>query len=197
MLKNIEAVMNRLRRVHQGGKFLQIIGLALLAGCQSSLAATLNQPAGPPPGTTMICESERSIGFRWVKGQWKSTDFIADRYLIAKRAVRPAGQEKGGCQGMSAAALIDRPGGEARLSGCYAIGRAEEKPEAAREQVCSERLSRENGRWVVRAIACDRFIFRPDGWFHRTSLHDDLADRPQDDRKDPMSVTVGHCRTVR
>jgi len=197
MLKNIAVVMHRFRRVLQGGKLLQIIGIALLASCQGSLAGTSNQPAGLPPGTTMICESEQSIGFRWVKGKWKSTDFIADRYIIAKRAAMKSGQEKGGCQGMSTAALIDRQNGEARLSGCYAIRRAEESLKAAREQVCSERLRRENGRWLVRAIVCDRFAFRPDGWFHRTSLHDDLTDRPQDDRKDPMSVTVGHCRTVR
>jgi hypothetical protein len=145
----------------------------------------------------MTCESEQSIGFRWVKGQWKSTDFIADRYVIVKRAARPDGRQKAGCQGMSAAAVIDRQSGEARLSGCYAIRRAEEGPEAAREQLCSERLRRENGRWLVRAIVCDRFAFRPDGWFHRTSLHDDLTDRPQDDSKNPLSVSVGHCRTLR
>jgi hypothetical protein len=189
--------MNRCRQILPGRKILQAAGFTLLVSCQGGLAAAESQPAGLSPGTTMTCESEQSIGFRWVKGQWKSTDFIADRYVIVKRSARQAGREKGGCLGMSAAVLVDRQSGEARLSGCYAIRRAEEGPESAREYLCSERLRRENGRWLVRAIVCDRFAFRPDGWFHRTSLHDDLTDRPQDDSKNPLSVSVGHCRTLR
>lgn len=189
--------MDRSRQVLSVAKILQAAGLSLLVGCQGGPAVAGSQPAGLPPGTTITCESEQSIGFRWVKGQWKSTDFIADRYVIVKKAARQAGPEKGGCQGMSVAVAVDRQSGEARLPGCYAIRRAGEGPETAGEQVCSERLRRVDGRWLVKAIVCDRFAFRPDGWFHRTSLHDDLTDRPQDDRKDPMSVSVGHCRTVR
>jgi len=43
-------------------------------------------PAGMAAGTKMVCESEQSIGFRWIKGNWKSTDFVPGRYIVEKLA---------------------------------------------------------------------------------------------------------------
>lgn len=174
---------------------LQSLGIFLFLASHGYFALAQEQPTGLPPGAAIVCASEQSIGFRWIKGQWKSTDFIADSYEMEKRPTTGAAGE--GCRGIAMTAQIDRQSGEVFLPGCYAIRRHGESPKDAREQICSERMARENGRWVIRVIDCETFKFRPNGWFHRTSLHDNLTDRPVDDFKNPLSVTVGHCRTVR
>jgi hypothetical protein len=195
MQDKLSLSVSDLRSFRKGRKASQALGIFLFLASQGNFAVAQEQPTGLPPGAAIVCVSEQSIGFRWIKGQWKSTDFITDSYEIEKRPT--AGAAGGGCWGMSAATQIDRQGGEVFLPGCYSIRRHGESPKDAREQICSERMVRENGRWVIRVIDCETFKFRPNGWFHRTSLHDNLADRPVDDFKNPLSVTVGHCRTVR
>jgi len=158
------------------------------------VAAALEQapPPGLPAGTVTVCTAEQSIGFRWVKGRWKSTDFIPNRYLIDKRA---AGQALSrACREFSPGAMFDPDKTTAVVHGCYAIRREGDDGGGEREQVCRERWRSAGSRWILDEIACDNFRFLPDGWFHRTSLHGDLAAGPPNDEKDPLSVSVGHCR---
>ncbi len=89
------------------------------------------------------------------------------------------------------------PDGKIYLPGCYAIRRQGQEFREVQEQICTETLVEDGGKWRVLGISCEKFIFKPDGWFHRTSLHDDLEDNRQPNDKDPLSVAVGHCRTVR
>lgn len=180
-----------------GRKVLQAMVISLVLACLGSFVTAQDQPTGLLPGTTMVCDSEQSIGFRWVKGEWKSTDFIAASYIIVKKPSKMVAAKAGACWGMSAIAQVDRLSGEVFLPACYSIRHHEGASKDAREQVCSEHMVRENGRWVVAGIACETFKFKPNGWFHRTSLHDNLVDRPENDHKDSLSMTVGHCHTVR
>ncbi len=144
----------------------------------------------------MVCQTEQIIGFRWIRGKWKSTDFIPERFIIEKLAVRPGANELAGCQGIAESAAVL---GEDLLSvpGCYAIRREEQKASTANGQICNETHVRMDGKWLIKAISCEKFTFRPDGWLHRTSLHADLDDMPEGDEKDSLSVAVGHCRTVK
>ena len=144
----------------------------------------------------MMCQTEQVIGFRWIRGKWKSTDFMPERYIIEKLVVRPGGKEQAGCQGIAETAVVF---GENSLTipGCYAIRRHEQKASTAKGQICNETHARKDGKWLIKAISCEKFTFRPDGWLHRTSLHADLDDRPEGDEKDALSVAVGHCRTVK
>lgn len=169
--------------------------LSVLVPFHTYPAVGQNQPPGLPAGATIICQTEQAIGFRWVRGKWKSTDFITERYIIEKLAVPPDGDEQPGCRGV--------PGTDNTISvdmisvsGCYAIRRQGQESGEVRGQKCHETLMREGGKWIVRIIDCEKFKLRPDGWFHRTSLHGDLEDIPDEPGKDPLSVAVGHCRTV-
>ena len=177
-----------------GGIHLQILvaGLFLAVDCREAMAFDLETPSGLPAGTSMVCGGEQSIGFRWVKGRWKSTDFIPNRYLIEKRA---AGQARSrACRDMVQGVVRDPGNQTASMLGCYMIRREGDDAEERREQVCLERWRAAGKRWVLDEVACDNFRFRPDGWFHRTSLHGELSATPPDDRKEPLSVSVGHCR---
>ncbi|KGO35140.1 hypothetical protein JT06_04055 [Desulfobulbus sp. Tol-SR] len=171
----------------------KIIAAAIFVVVHIEVAAALEQaqPTGLPAGTSLVCTGEQAIGFRWVKGRWKSTDFVPNRYLIEKRA---AGQARTtACRDISHGAVSDAGRRTAVLYGCYIIRRDGDAEEGA-EQVCLERWKSIGSRWVLDEVACDNFRFLPDGWFHRTSLHGELSTGPPNDEKDPLSVSVGHCR---
>lgn len=177
-------------------KSLWALAFLLTIGCREGSAVELKAPSGIPAGTKMVCDSEQSIGFRWVKGNWKSTDFIPGTYAVEKLAGGTA--ESGYCRGdLADKTKVDAAAGLAVLYGCYTIRReAGELESNSREDLCRERWQREGGNWILVDVACENFRFRPDGWFHRTSLHGDLAEKPDGDGKEPLSITVGHCRTL-
>ncbi len=177
-------------------KSLWALAFLLAIGCREVSAVESKAPSGIPAGTKMVCESEQSIGFRWVKGNWKSTDFIPGTYAVEKLAGGMAAS--GYCRGdLADKTKVDAAAGLAVLYGCYTIRReAGELESSSREDLCRERWQRERGNWILVDVACENFRFRPDGWFHRTSLHGDLADKPDGDGKEPLSITVGHCRTL-
>jgi hypothetical protein len=165
---------------------LPLSPLALLAGEITRISAL-------PAGTTFLCQTEQTIGFRWVRGKWKSTDFIAEHYIIEKLAASSEGKNHAGCLGLSELKGIS-DGEKVMVPGCYAIRRHDQKSAGIRAQVCTEAYVQEGGSWQVESIDCEKFKMQPDGWFHRSSLHADLEDDPEGDVKDPLSVAVGHCR---
>lgn len=158
-------------------------------------AARDNRPLGLSTGTTMVCRTEQAIGFRWVEGKWKSSDFTGDSYIIEKLDAGKAGTGQTDCRQMPEGSVIAEKS-KASVLGCYAFRRQSQRPDEARAEVCLESLTFSQGRWQVLAVRCEKFRFRPDGWFHRTSLHSDLDDRPEGGEKDPLSVAVGHCRIM-
>ena len=170
-----------------------IWSICLLISTSNVQAAQDDRPSGLPTGTAMVCQTEQAIGFRWVGGKWKSSDFIGDSHIIEKLDAGKAGTGQSDCRQMPEGGVIVEMG-RASVLGCYAIRRQSQRPDEARTEVCLESLTFSQGRWQVLAVRCEKFRFRPDGWFHRTSLHSDLDDRPERGEKDPLSVAVGHCR---
>ena len=159
----------------------------------SAAAEDRRPPAGIAPGTRIVCASEQSIGFRWVKGNWKSTDFVPARYTVEKLAEDAEGAA--GCGPLPGGAKVDAQTGLAALYGCWAVDIEAAGQSSSLKQVCRERWRQTGATWELVDVACENFRFRPGGWFHRSSLHGDLADRPERDEKEPLSMTVGHCRT--
>ena len=175
-------------------KTLWTLVLLLAIGCRDASANESKLPSGLPAGTRMVCDSEQSIGFRWVKGNWKSTDFVPARYSVTKAG--DEGKRSPICGTLPGSARMDDKTGLAVLYGCYTVRREVSDQDGGTEHVCRERWQKAGDTWMIVDIACENFRFRPDGWFHRTSLHGDLADKPDGDEKEPLSITVGHCRTL-
>jgi len=176
-------------------KIIVLLGFLCLYLCHSPLALQAEKTTripGVPAGTTFLCQTEQTIGFRWVRGKWKSTDFIAEQYSIEKLAASPEGKKQPGCLDLSGLKALG-DGKKAMVQGCYAIRRDDQKSAGIRAQKCTEVYVQEGGSWQVESIDCEKFKMRPDGWFHRSSLHADLDDAPEGDVKDPLSVAVGHC----
>lgn len=175
-------------------KSLWALAILLAISCREVSATESKEPSGIPPGTKMVCDSEQSIGFRWVRGTWKSTDFVPARYIVEKSG--DEGKESAACGSLPGRVRMDEKTGLAVLYGCYTVRREVSGQGGRMEHVCRERWQRAGGNWSIVDVACENFRFRPDGWFHRTSLHGDLADTPDGDGKEPLSITVGHCRTL-
>ncbi len=171
--------------------------LCLLTLVKAGQAVAGGRPSGPSVGMTQICQTEQAIGFRWVRGKWKSTDFVPDRYIVVKMASGATGKGRGGCKNMAGQPEWISLDGKGHFPGCYSVRRQGQELQEVQEQICSETQIKEGGRWRVLGISCEKFKFKPDGWFHRTSLHDDLEESPELDDKDPLSVAVGHCRSTR
>lgn len=180
-------------------KIKVLFGFLCLGLCHSPLALQAEEIAmisALPVGTAFLCQTEQTIGFRWVRGKWKSTDFIAEQYSIEKLAASPEGKKQAGCLDLSELKAFG-DGKKAMVPGCYAIHRDDQKSAGIRAQICTEVFVQEGGSWQVESIDCEKFKMRPGGWFHRSSLHGDLDDAPEGDVKDPLSVAVGHCRTAK
>lgn len=175
---------------------LGFLGLCLTHFPLALQAEEIARISALPAGTAFLCQTEQTIGFRWVRGKWKSTDFIAEQYIIEKLAVSPEGKKQAGCLDLSELKAFG-DGKKAMVPGCYAIRRDDQKSAGIRAQICTEVFVQEGGSWQVESIDCEKFKMRPDGWFHRSSLHGDLDDAPEGDVKDPLSVAVGHCRTAK
>lgn len=185
---------NKNCRVARMKKILLPIILPFVMSLSVAAAADQKPPAGIVAGTKILCDSEQSIGFRWVKGNWKSTDFVPARYTVEKLAGDAGGAAE--CGQLPGRAKVDEQTGLAVLYGCYAVDIAVAGMSSSLRQVCRERWQKSGSTWKLVDVACENFRFRPDGWFHRTSLHGDLADRPDKDEKEPLSMTVGHCRPL-
>jgi hypothetical protein len=169
--------------------------LLLASACIEVSEAVAELPTGLSPGKKIVCIGEQAIGFRWVNGDWKSTDFIPGRYIVEKLSEGTTGS--GYCRDLADKAKVDVAAGSVVFYGCYTVRReAGELEGNSWEHLCRERWQKAGDHWVIIDVACENFRFRPDGWFHRTSLHGDLADKPDGDGKEPLSITVGHCRTL-
>ncbi len=175
-------------------KFLLPVVLLPVMTLSAATAADQKPPAGIAAKTRIVCTSEQSIGFRWVKGNWKSTDFVPARYTVEKLAEDPGGSA--GCGQLPGRVKVDNKTGLTAVYGCWAVDIEAAGQRSSLRQVCREHWQKAGSAWEVVDVACENVRFRPDGWFHRTSLHGDLADRPEGGEKEPLSITVGHCRTL-
>ena len=125
----------------------RLVCLCLLASVHCAQATESDCPLGLSAGTIMVCQAEQAIGFHWVKGKWKSTDFIADSYIIEKRDIRATGKGSAGCQGMFTRANVISGNKEASMPGCYAIHRRGQDSHEVREQICTENMFKEGGKF--------------------------------------------------
>ncbi len=93
----------------------------------------------------MVCQTEQAIGFHWVRGKWKSTDFIVDSFIIEKRDVRAAEKPNAGCLGMSAKAGAISGKEEISLPGCLPSAAMARNPATLRSRYAPSLWGRKVG----------------------------------------------------
>jgi len=183
-----------------------LMGFALLL--LGSLAnETHAQNIGKGKPFTSLCIAEKSTGFNWKKGQWVEVTFRPEKYLVVKIPLRDWDPNK-----YKEALLSKEPAclgkylsytqsklkyyGGYRRFGCYNI-----RTFGSKYSIAGSRLCEESWDWsdetVLEKVRCESTYFKPDGNFTRSSIHDNLASKPENNYKDSLSLSVGSCSVIK
>jgi hypothetical protein len=177
-------------------RFLRRLGLTtavLAAACHAAAAAV----TGHDTLFTTVCIDDQVSGFDWHDGAWLPGMFYPNKYTLQKRDT--AGEE-------CADAMKAAPPANALFSdvtaGCYTItdfGMAPGPPVA-----CSEMWeAAPDGSETLANVTCaslatfEWIIFDPSGNYQYAQVGGNLSDKPRDDMKDALVVSVGKCKLGR
>jgi hypothetical protein len=160
-------------------------------------------------GTTIFCEVEKSIGFRWENGSYRNLSFKKSKYIFKKVEInkycksifgKPIDFEAVNSEGMSLKNYQDvRPNGGSRHV-CINHYRFGEKP-PTRGKLCSEHYFKRDGIWEV-GINCEggnydpQFYLSPNGFFHYSFMHALVTPNPPHNSKDDQLMEWGKCATI-
>ena len=154
------------------------------------LSATSLHAADMPDQYTLYCKGEKATGFDWRANDWVAVPFKTQDYIIMKSPnnkcfdVDGKVKEAAGAMRWKDVCINLRQAGEEYLP--YISGK------------CTEYYPEdENKRFP--SLQCDNvfeknFVTRFNGWFHRSSVHADLANRS--DYKDSLIIVVGKCSQI-
>ena len=160
-----------------------------LAG--SSVLAQVGSPEAVPSRYTILCQGEKSVGFNWRNGDWEQAQFKPESYLIQKT-------EKSSL--LCIADLLPPQVDSFRTvkKVCLNIRKLGEDPASGLPTTCTETHYKAYGEfpaeeWIDCDVGLHHISFRRNGWFHAGSIQGDLSDKPKNDYKDSLYVTVGKC----
>lgn len=143
-----------------------------------------------------ICTAEQSTGFNWQAGNWSRANFKPNTYIVVR-----GGDGGPFCMNVEKPTDSSYEGGEFHTrSVCMNIREFGEKVEKVPSQMCTEYYTKQgNADWEVE-VGCDhwstKFSFKLDGPFIRSYVPADLQDRPKDDYKDSLAISVGKCARI-
>lgn len=161
--------------------------LSLLAA-----AAAVAPPANLPASYSLICEGTEAVGFDWRNGEWARTNFREETYVFEVRKENRCFNLEAGDEKTYGGVRFRAVCGNFRALGSQHV--------AILSNVCHERYSSLVGDAPI-SIECSRgrryFAASPDGRFQMTTMHASVGDRPKDDYKDSILVTVGRCTMMR
>ncbi len=140
---------------------------------------------------SLLCVGQHSAGFKWHQGQWHPATFTTGRYILSKVNMKTASAlEKLNCEPHYEEKKS--PDGKAEINACYNIRGDGDEYHEQFSRACTE-------HWTGKTldhVECDRpnkLYFKPNGNFIFSYLHPSLSDRPQNDYKDSLFVSVGRC----
>jgi len=154
-----------------------------------------------------ICIADQTIGYNWENGDWKSGSYAPDKYIVQKLELEDQKAiENIGRTTKSYPCFYDRNwksipsewGDEFIISGCYNVRKAGSEFYASVSQTCSETWKKdsETDTKSLKSVNCEHFKFRPNGWFHKSRIHNHTENKPEKDYKDSLLLTVGKCSTL-
>jgi len=170
---------------------------------------------------TLLCETEKSTGFYWKKGDWHQTNFIAGKKYIIKKHDKPLSidspdyvrnsSENESCAFNQSESIEWTT--SISQDGCYSIKEFGKESGYSNYSICREDWSKDKqSKLSLKEISCERRFNRewnisPNGWFHSSFMHSDLDSEPKrvvfdgveqfpDDYKDSLFITVGKCSEI-
>ena len=142
-------------------------------------------------GYSTLCIEENSVGFNWRDNKWIKTGFIGSKYLVKKISHSELKEWQKKELYDENYLYLDRKDDEFRImKNYYNIRRFGDKFIPLFNQTCSELWDGKE----LESIQCPNFIFKPDGYFHRSSIHGSLDEK--DDYKDSLSLSYGKCSKI-
>tara|TARA_B100000315_G_scaffold41169_1_gene35985 strand:+ start:171 stop:758 length:588 start_codon:yes stop_codon:yes gene_type:complete len=149
-----------------------------------------------PVDTVIMCESELRTGFDWENGTYRKSTYKREKHILKK--VEPYG----GCFGFKFNPhlnyLLTTYGSRRVCIKHHVFG---EEPDIKGGECSESYKKREGGTWNI-TISCEKGIFTPEirlspnGFYHRSSLHNDVSSKPENNYKDSQYIEWGKCATI-
>jgi hypothetical protein len=155
------------------------------------LSATSLYAADMPEQYILYCKGEKATGFNWRANDWVEVTFNESDYIVVK-------SPNNKCVGFDE--KVDEVVGVLRWKDvCVNIREAGKEYEPYISGKCTEYYPDPSATKWTRSLSCDNLFSRNfstsfNGWFHRSSVHGDVASRSDD--KDSLVIEVGKCSQI-
>ena len=158
----------------------------------------------------LFCVSEKSTGLDWKKNAWIYSKYKGQKYLIRKVKIEPLKILRKGelfpKSGACATTMSEKINPIVEFAdykydyGCYNIGKFGKEYSNIKSRLCSQQWKKQGTQLTLTRVNCQQgqedFIFAPNGWFHHSLIHSNLADAPKNDFKGSLFVEVGKCSEI-
>ncbi len=156
------------------------------------LSAASVHAADMPEQYTLYCKGEKATGFDWRANDWVEVTFKVKDYIIIK-------SENNKCFEKINGEVRDLYGLMHTKSVCVNIREAGEEYKPEMSGKCEESYPDKPEIIWKPFLKCENlftrnFVTSFNGWFHRSSVHADLANRS--DYKDSLIIVVGKCSQI-
>ena len=142
-------------------------------------------------GYSTLCIEENSVGFNWRDNKWIKTGFIGSKYLVKKISHSELKEWQKKDLYDENYLYLDRKDDEFRImKNYYNIRRFGDELHPFDTVACWEGWDENE----LTGIDCPKFKFKPDGYFHKSSIHGSLNEK--EDYKDSLSVSYGKCSKI-
>jgi hypothetical protein len=156
------------------------------------LSATSLHAADMPEQYTLYCKGEKATGFNWRANDWVEVTFNEKDYIIMKSANNTCFEKING----EVQSLF---GFMHTKDVCINIREAGEEYKPSMSGKCQEFYPDKPEITWKPYLKCENLFVRNfvtsfNGWFHRSSVHGDVANRT--DYKDSLIIEVGKCSQI-
>ena len=164
---------------------------------------------------SLLCEAEQSTGFRWRDDAWKKMNWTLPKYIITKQDYEPSSDWDEAkhymCSRNKKGDFHNESSNKIFMDSCYLIKNFGEEETESNYQTCREEWTAELP-FTLNKVHCSEandpqgIIFKPNGWFTKYGVADQVANIPKpiyiNDKviveagvKDDMLLYVGRCST--
>lgn len=192
------------QRSAQPMKYSLAIALVLLGS-----SSAVGDSGGRLLSLQQLCIADQGTGFNWRDGAWVHTRFVEPKYVVTKINFPDSWEEakREENTGVYLACTLAFSSEEEyaleslkSFNACLKI--QEIGDELATHFPCKEihfKIEEGVAKWRVEFSCGNRsraFHMRPNGHFHMSRIHGQLAPEPKDDYKDSLVIYVGKCASI-
>jgi len=165
---------------------------------------------------SLLCEAEKSTGFRWENNDWAKKNWTLERYIITKQDYELSSDtdeaEHFMCAYNRQGSFVNTRSSTLYMDSCYMIKKVGEEDDELNYKTCREAWMNESPYALEKVMCKDEtdvngIVFKPNGWFTKYHIAGQVANIPKpvmyqeqvvvkEGVKDDMSIYVGRCSTL-